>query len=461
MRAVRSTLGVWIGLCAPLLGCGVTFGGMPTATFTNTGNDTAARFFHRASLLADGRAMMTGGMMLQIFPPSLISLSSVSFYDPVTGIFSATFMPTGGGGATTPAMATARSSHTQTTMADGRVLITGGFIGASGTNQGTPTASVEIFDPVTGTMSAGPAMSTPRADHRAALLSDGRVLVAGGSSWQLFDPVSGTWSAAVNLARTRNAHAAVRLDGFDGPGIDAVLLVAGSGSGSTTMEIVHPSSGTSTLMGSTLMIGVDDVAAASLDGGDVLIVGGQDLSNGNTIGLSYRFTPATDTLANVPSPPSRAAGIADHAIVSFGRYAAIFGGEQQVSGTDTELNYSAVFDSAIDDWVYTATMNHVHDDFPAVALNDGLVLLVGGGIPFFGNEAPSNTAELFTLLAVPLGDVNGDDLVTASDILPFVDVVLEPAGATARELCAADTNVDQVVDGLDVQEFSVILTGMP
>lgn len=461
MRAARSTLRFCIGLCAPLLGCGVSFGGIPTGTFTNTGNDTATRFFHRASLLPDGRAMVTGGMYLQLVPPSLISLASASFYDPSTEVFSATFLPAGGGPATTPLMATARSSHTQTTLPDGRVLITGGLTAATGTNPGTPTASVEIFNPITGMFSIGPPMSAPRADHRAVLLADGRVLVAGGATWQLFDPTAGTWSADMAMARTRGAHAAVRLADFDGPGADAVLLVAGSGSGATTMEILHPSNSTSELMSSTLAIGVDDAAAEILENGDVLIVGGQDLSSGDSIGLSYRFTPSTDTLVSVPPPPNRPAGIADHAIVSWGRFIAIFGGEQQVSNVDTELDYMAVFDATVNDWVFTAAMNHPHDDFPAVKLNDDRVLLVGGGAPFFGNEAPTNFAELFTLTAVPLGDVNGDDVVNDADVIPFTAVLLDPAHASAREICAADANVDQSVDGLDVRNFANILTGIP
>jgi hypothetical protein len=253
----------------------------------------------------------------------------------------------------------------------------------------------------------------------------------------------------------------VRLPDFDGPGLDAVLLVAGSGAGGSTMEIIHPSLSTTTLANSMLTNAIDDVAATLLDDGSVLIVGGQDLTTGNTLGLSYRFNPTTDSIVSVPPPPNRANGLADHAIVSLGRYVAVFGGEQQVSGTDTELDYAAIYDSGIDDWIFSTTMNHAHDDFPAVQLADGRILLIGGGVPLFGNEAPSNTAELFTPMVVQIGDVNADEIVSEDDILPFVAVVMNPAGATARDICAADANIDQIVDGRDVQQFAEILIGPP
>ena len=57
--------------------------------FSITGSDTAARFFHRAGSLADGRVLVSGGMRLQFLPPSLISLGSLSVYDPGAGVFSA------------------------------------------------------------------------------------------------------------------------------------------------------------------------------------------------------------------------------------------------------------------------------------------------------------------------------------------------------------------------------------
>ncbi len=54
------------------------------------------------------------------------------------------------------------------------------------------------------------------------------------------------------------------------------------------------------------------------------------------------------------------------------------------------------------------------------------------------------------LLTVRPGDFNGDGLLTAIDVPPFVDVLI---GASTTTACAADVNLDGFIDGLDVQAF--------
>ena len=74
-------------------------------------------------------------------------------------------------------MTTARSSHTATLLLKGRVLITGGF-----DNQHPELMydSAELYDPANGTFSSAGSMTHGRGGHTATLLSDGRVLIAGG-----------------------------------------------------------------------------------------------------------------------------------------------------------------------------------------------------------------------------------------------------------------------------------------
>jgi hypothetical protein len=145
---------------------------------------TTTRFFHTATLLADGRVLVAGGYDSHYAP-----LASADLYDPKTG----TFSPTG-------SMAGARGLHTATLLSDGRVLIAGGGPWGSMLLTASYLASAELYDPKTGTFSPTGSLATARAWHTATLLADGRVVIAGGAgsaflaSAELYDPKTGTFS---------------------------------------------------------------------------------------------------------------------------------------------------------------------------------------------------------------------------------------------------------------------------
>ncbi len=133
--------------------------------FQPTGSLATARGFHEATLLADGRVLVTGG----IVGVSGATTTSTEIYDPSTGHF-------GPGGA----MQVGRFGHSAILLTDGRVLAVGGL---------DASAATDIFDPTEGRWSPGPILQPAWAASTVTLLRNGRVLVFGGEGAQGF-PVS-------------------------------------------------------------------------------------------------------------------------------------------------------------------------------------------------------------------------------------------------------------------------------
>ena len=71
-------------------------------------------------------------------------------------------------------MTTERVKPSTTLLTNGQVLITGG------TSVGSSLVNAEIYDPATGNFSAAGSMAAARQYHTATLLPSGKVLVTGG-----------------------------------------------------------------------------------------------------------------------------------------------------------------------------------------------------------------------------------------------------------------------------------------
>src|SRR5258708_39183313 len=122
-------------------------------------------------------------------------------------------VPAAGGVApATGSMATARAAHTATWLADGTVLVVGGY------NAGY-LASAEIYNPVNGAfLPAAGSLATARDAHTATLLGDGTLLVLGGfggaggldlASAENYNPAAGAFHPTGRTPPTRrDAHTA-------------------------------------------------------------------------------------------------------------------------------------------------------------------------------------------------------------------------------------------------------------
>jgi Galactose oxidase, central domain len=246
-------------------------------TFVATASMAAPRACQTATLLKDGRVLILGG--LHNGP-----LATAELFDPANGSFSATAGP----------MASAHAFHTATLLADGRVLVTGGLAQQFDVSSPiTSVASAELFDPATGIFSATTSdMGTARLGHTATLLSNGKVLIAGGSATvgvgpalataEIFDPATETFANTGSMGTTRTFHTATALN-------DGTVLVAGgdpsdilnlgptsSGwlpSPLASAELFDPASGLFTETGG-LVNGRENHTATLLKDGTVLVIGG-------------------------------------------------------------------------------------------------------------------------------------------------------------------------------------------
>ncbi len=207
--------GVVMALLAALVACGGSDpDDAPSQTRAAVDNVRLSqpRAVHRATSLADGTVLITGGCT----QPGCAGFDSgrrADLFDVDGGIRAGSSMSTG------------RASGTATLLGNGRVLVTGGYPGEGL----TPTGSAEVFDPDQGRFLAVGDLRTARADHTATLLSDGRVLLCGGfdgsrrplDTTELFDPVSGEFTDGPRLSAPRAAHVATRVG-------DTVALVGGT-----------------------------------------------------------------------------------------------------------------------------------------------------------------------------------------------------------------------------------------
>ena len=109
-----------------------------------------------------------------------------------------------------------RAAHSATRLGDGRILIAGGE------NAGGALSAAELYDPATQRFALTGSLVVPRAEHTATLLTDGRVLIAGGrqglapppfanhtdttplASTEVFDPATGSFSAGPPLTSARS-----------------------------------------------------------------------------------------------------------------------------------------------------------------------------------------------------------------------------------------------------------------
>lgn len=203
-------------------------------SWSATGSLGEARHSHTATLLPDGRVLVSGGAR-DLSNMGTESLDSAELYDPATGTWSFA-----------APLNQARQNHTATLLPNGRLLIAAGARRPLG-GSFVPLASAEIYDPAAGTWCVTGSLTTARVSAVAVLLAGGRVLIAGGvdaanapmASVELYDPATAAWTTGPAMASRRGSFTTTLL-------ADGRVLAAGGSNGSDTLataELYDPGLG--------------------------------------------------------------------------------------------------------------------------------------------------------------------------------------------------------------------------
>jgi large repetitive protein len=365
--------------------------------FQPTGEMGTARAAHTATLLQNGKVLITGG-----FNGTEV-LATAELFDPATGIFT----PTG-------SMTTPRFSHTATLLANGKVLVAGGSSGlgdlathdsrratvlakgkvlttdASGTTGDLATA--ELFDPAAGTFTITGAMSEPRSEHTATLLASGKVLLAGGATGnaaEVFDPATGLFTPTGDLVvGGRWGCTATLLK-------DGTVLIAGGRDAEDVFdafplndaELFNPTTGNFASTGAMTQFRYEH-AAALLNNGQVLLTGG---FNGNPVPDAEFFDPATGIFSRTGSMGTPRA---NHTATLLNDGTVLVAGGFTFTAPGS-FSSAEVFDPATNKFTPTGPMGAGRFLHTATRFNNGVVLVTGGESTITIPEVFASLADLY------------------------------------------------------------------
>ena len=378
-------------------------------------------------VLTDGRVLVAGST----------TLSTDVVYDPATD----TWTKTDSG--------VVRAQPSLTMLANGRVLVAGGFNGSTT----TPLASAQIFDPAANTWSAAAPMLQAHALHAAVGLPDGRVLVTGGQTLtsatspesELYDPATNAWTVEASLQIDRIGAVPFLAD-------DGTALVLG-GADSTGLYVAFPElydpPDTSFVVTGQLAKSRENHTATLLPNGKVLVAGGYD--NVNDLSSAELYDPAAGTWSSAGNMgrPHRN-GVA----VLLGNGKVLVAGGS-TAGTSDRI--ADLYDPATNSWSLGGTMGTYRVAPLATVLPSGKVLFAGGydGADFlkttelydpatnsWSGAAPMNSAHFIGVIS-PLP---GGKVLVAGGFAGTVDTdvaeVYDPVANTWTKVASMNTGVE-------------------
>jgi N-acetylneuraminic acid mutarotase len=332
----------------------------------------------------------------------------------------ALYNPVTHGWSSVDSLEVARSHHCAVLLSDGRLLVCGGNTYDEGSYRAC--ASCEIYNPLSGTWFAASDMKKARTGHTATLLQNGRVLVTGGyndddgylSECEVYDPDTDLWIYGGWLNQPRSSHGAAALD--DG----SVLIIGGYFEDEyeweilKSCEIYDPDFGTCTLLEQELNAWRSGPVVTTLADGRIAVFGG------------YAGSGYLNQSCEIFDPQSRGWTLHDDTIRNRSGFSATLlpSGEVLIAGGDEAVHlqsFCELFDPRTGVYAYTDGMLQCRAGHTDTRLHDATVLVTGGytgesttlnSCEFFQFEYPADTAHPIVIRTEPADGAAGIPLST-------------------------------------------------
>ena len=285
----------------------------------------------------------------------------------------------------TGSMSMARIFHTATLLPDGKVLIAGGLDRADAF--GVESATAELYDPASGTFARTGDMTRGRSTHTATLLSNGRVLIAGGmigtgytGTAELYDPATGTFSQTGDMRGAQAWHEATLLK------TGRVLISGGLGGYSAccpiavTPELYDPATGVFTTTGTYAGVDLERETLGLIGTRATLLHDGRVLLTAQPAAQVY--DPVAGTFSRTGTMTTGAGGFGTPQYISGQTATLIDDGRVLLTGGHHEdfgrFKSAELYDPATGRFTATGSMAFIRDGHAATLLPNGAVLITGG-----------------------------------------------------------------------------------
>ncbi len=287
-------------------------------TFLPTGGVEEARTAATLSVLPDGRAVLVGGKGADG------PLKTLDIYDAFHGTFTRH----------ADVLVLGRQDHTTNVLADGSLLVCGGYIGGGAYGDTCERVTFGPGGPSSEIVAERPGL--PWFRHSATLLADGRILLVGGSVAQtgslvdIYDPFLGALTSHTPMQVARYRHGAASLP-------DGRVLITGGNEGILSAEIYDPATNSWSSV-SDMDEGFNGHTSLSLADGSVLIFGDRGAGDPDSRSV-FRFDVATGLFVRageLETPRHDGASV----VVADGRVLTLGGNDPLTEGIDTAELYS-------------------------------------------------------------------------------------------------------------------------